>query len=146
MGSPSNMGRGLRGSRSARSQPQRAWDSFLLASCVLETPTRGTGICPEAVSASTEELGMVADTSERAMLETVPSSGPKPRRRGRPRKKSREGEEDCPKAELSARPTLEESVILTNHSELVGTTEKEAGEERGGQKHWVLPSKIPLSN
>jgi len=64
---------------------------------------------------------MVADTSERAMLETVPSSGPKLQRRGRPRKKSWEGEEDYLKAELSALPTLEESIILTNHSKLVRT-------------------------
>jgi hypothetical protein len=92
------------------------------------------------VSASTEELGMVADMFERAMLETVPSSGPKQQRRGRPRKKSREGEEDYPKAELSACPTLEESVILTNHSELVGTTDK------GGRRREGRASKVAATN
>ena len=45
----------------------------MLVSCVLETLTRGTSIYPEVVSTSMEELGMVADMTERAMLETVPS-------------------------------------------------------------------------
>jgi hypothetical protein len=77
-------------------------------------------------------LGVVADTSGRNKLETVPSPGPKPWRRGRPKKKTREGEGDRPKAELSARPTLEESVMPTNHSELVGTTGK-GGRRRKGR-------------
>jgi hypothetical protein len=93
---------------------------------------RGTGIFPEVVSASTMELGMVTYTSKRAMLETVPSPSPKPWRRGRPRKKSKEGEEDFPKVELSARPTLEDSVILTNRSELVWIANK-GGKRREGR-------------
>jgi hypothetical protein len=73
MGSPSNTGRGLRGSRSARSEPQRAWDSFLLASCILETPTGGTGSCLETVSAFSMEIGVEKGMSERGMLGNVPS-------------------------------------------------------------------------
>jgi hypothetical protein len=57
-GIPFNKGRGLRGSRSARSEPQRAWDSFLLASSVLEASTGGTGLCfGEGVDASRWKLG-----------------------------------------------------------------------------------------
>jgi hypothetical protein len=73
MGSPSNTGRGLRGSQSARSEPQRAWDSFLLASCVLETPTGGTGSCLEMVSTFPTEIGVEKGMSERGMLGNVPS-------------------------------------------------------------------------
>jgi hypothetical protein len=82
MGSPSNTGWGLRGIRSARSEPQRAWEYFLLDSHVLETPTRGTGICLETTSTSPVELGVEKGMSKRAM----PSPELKPQRRGRPRK------------------------------------------------------------
>ena len=77
-------------------------------------------------------LGVVADMSRRNMLETVPSPGLKLERRRRPNKKNQEGEGDRSKAELSACPTLEESVILTNHSELVETTDK-GGRRREGR-------------
>lgn len=119
------MGRGLRGSRSARSHPQRTWDSFMWAS-------RGTTIFLEVVSASKDELGVVVDTSGRNMLETAPSPGPKLWRRGRPKKKTWEGEGDRPKDELSGCPTLEESIILTDHLELVGTNDK-GGRRRKGR-------------
>lgn len=81
---------------------------------------------------STHGLGVVADTSGRNKLEIAPSSGPKPWRRGRPKKKTREGEGDHPKAELSACPTLEESVMPTDRSELVGTAGK-GGRRRKGR-------------
>jgi hypothetical protein len=127
MGSPSNMGQGLRGSQSARSEPQRAWDSFLLASRVLETPTGGTGICLEMTSTSPVELGVEKGTSERAMLGTMPSLEPKPWRRGRPRKNTEKREEDHLPAEPSICPTIEGSVMLTNWSEPVGTTGRGGG-------------------
>jgi hypothetical protein len=77
-------------------------------------------------------FGVVIDTSERNKLETVPFPGPKQRRRGRPKKKTQEGEGDYPKAKLSARPTLKDSVMPANHSELVGTTGK-GGRRRKGR-------------
>jgi len=119
------MGRGLRGSWSARSHPQRTWDSFMWAS-------RGIAILLEVVSASKDKLGVVTDTSGRNMLEIAPSPGPKPRRRGMPKKKTREGEGDRPKDELSGCPTLEESIILTNRSDLVGANDK-GGRRRKGR-------------
>jgi hypothetical protein len=81
MGSPSNTGWGLRGSWSARSQPQHTWDSFPWA-------LRGTTICPEAASTSTHRLGVVTDTYRRNKLDISPSSELKPQRRGRPKKKT----------------------------------------------------------
>jgi hypothetical protein len=82
---------------------------------------------------SMEELGMDVDTSKRAMLETITSPGLKPRRRGRPRRKSREGEVDHPKAELSAHLTLKKSLMLTKHSGLVRTARK-GGRRRNGRE------------
>ena len=66
------------------------------------------------------------------MLETAPSPGPKPWRRGRPKKKTREEEGDRPKDELSGCPTLEESIILTDRSEFVRTNDK-GGRRRKGR-------------
>jgi hypothetical protein len=70
--------------------------------------------------------------SGRNKLETAPSPGPKPQRRGRPKKKIWEGEGDHPKDELSVHPTLEESIMPTNCSELVGTAGK-GGRRRKGR-------------
>jgi hypothetical protein len=75
---------------------------------------------------------VVTDTSGRNKLETVPSTGSKRQRRGRPKKKTWEGEGDRPKAKMSARPTLEESIMPTDHSELVGTIGK-GGRRRNGR-------------
>jgi hypothetical protein len=127
MGSPSSMGRGLRGSQSARSHPQRTWDSFLWVS-------RGTTIGPEVASSSRDELGVVADTSGRNTLEVAPSPGPKSRRRGRPKKKIWEGEGDRPKAEPKVRPACEESVMPTDRSQLVETADKGGKRGKGRSK------------
>jgi hypothetical protein len=127
MGSPLNKGWGLRGSRSARSEPQRAWDSFLLASSVPEAPTGGTGLCSEMVSASPVEVGVERSMSERHMLGVMPSQEKTPWRRGRPRKDKGKGEEDCLPAELSVHPATEGSTMLTNWSEPVGTTSRGSG-------------------
>jgi hypothetical protein len=87
----------------------------------------GTGLFLEMVSASPVELGVEKDTSKRCMLGTVPSQEPKPRRRGRPRKDTKKGEEDRLLAELSIRPAIEESVRFTHWSEPVGTTGRGGG-------------------
>jgi hypothetical protein len=65
-------------------------------------------------------------------METTPSPRPKLWRRGRPKKKTWEGEGDHSKAELSARPTLEESVMHTDCSELVENVGK-GGRRRKGR-------------
>jgi hypothetical protein len=78
MGSPFNRGRGLRSSRSARPEPQCAWDSFLLASHVLESPTRGAGLGMEMVSASPVKFGVENDTSNRGMIGTMLPQETKP--------------------------------------------------------------------
>jgi hypothetical protein len=56
MGSPLDMGQGPRGSCSARSEPQHAWDSFGSASCVLESPIGGGSFGLDIVSASSMEI------------------------------------------------------------------------------------------
>jgi len=72
MGSPPNNGWGLRGSRSPRSEPQYAWDSFLLASSVLEASMGGTGIRSERVLASLADVGVERSMLEGNMLEDMP--------------------------------------------------------------------------
>jgi hypothetical protein len=72
MGSPPNKGRGLRGSQSSRSKPQRTWDSFLLAPSVLEASTGGTGFHSYRVSVPLAEVGVERSTPEGGMLETAP--------------------------------------------------------------------------
>jgi hypothetical protein len=52
--------------------------------------------------------------SGRAMLGTVPSLDLKPRGRGRPRKDTEKGEEDCLPTRMNARPSLEDPLMLTN--------------------------------
>jgi hypothetical protein len=127
MGSPSNTRRGLRGSQSARSEPQHAWDSFLLASRALETSAGSTSILLEMVSVSPVELGVERGTSERAMLGTMPSQEPKPWRRGRPRKDTEKREEDHFPVELSICPVVEGSAMLTHWSGPVGTAGRGSG-------------------
>jgi hypothetical protein len=127
MGSPPNMGRGPRGSRSARSEPQRAWDSFWSASHVLESPIGGAGFGSEMVSASSMEIEAEKGASEKGMLVNVPSQEPKPWRRGRPRKDMTKGEETRLSAELSTRPAVEEFVRLPHLSEPVGIIDRGDG-------------------
>jgi hypothetical protein len=93
MGSPPNMGRGPWGSRSARSEPQRAWDSFWSASHVFEIPIGGASFGSEMVSASSMEIEAEKGVSEEGMLVNVPSQELKPWRRGRPRKDTTKWEE-----------------------------------------------------
>jgi hypothetical protein len=127
MGSPPNKGWGLRGSRSARSEPQHAWDSFLLASSVLEASTGGTRFRSERVSVPLVEVGVERSMPEGGMLETTPPQERTPWRRGRPRKDMGKKEEDRPPAELSVHPAAEGSMMLTNWSRPVGTTSKGSG-------------------
>jgi hypothetical protein len=134
MGSPFNRGWGLRSSRSARSEPQRAWDSFLLASHVLESPTRGAGLGMEMVSASPVKLGVKKDTSNRGMMGTVFPQEPKPRGRGRPKKGMKKGEEDRLPAELGIRSVVEEPMRFTHWSVPVGTTGREGRRGKGGER------------
>jgi hypothetical protein len=68
MGSPLNQGQGLRGSQSARSEPQHAWDSFLLASSVLEAWTGGIGFCLERVLVPLVKVWVERSTLEGVML------------------------------------------------------------------------------
>jgi hypothetical protein len=128
MGSPPNKGQGLRGSRNARSEPQRAWDSFLLAPSVLEASTGGTGFHSDRVSVPLAEVGVERSTPEGGMLETTPPQERTPWRRGRPRKDTGKREENFPQAELSIHPTTEGSTMLTYRSGLVGTASKGSGE------------------
>jgi len=79
------------------------------------------------MSASPIEVGVEKYTSKRCMIGTVPSQEPKPRRRGRPRKDTKKGEEDHLLAELSVLPVVEESVRFTHWSEPIGTTDKGDG-------------------
>jgi hypothetical protein len=114
MGSSPNMGWGLRGSRSDRSEPQHAWDSFWSASHVLESPIGGAGFGSEMVSASLAEIEAKKGASEKGMLVNAPSHEKKLQRRGRPRKKLSKGEENCLSVRLSVCPPPEGSTIPTN--------------------------------
>jgi hypothetical protein len=76
MGSPQNMRRGLRGSRSARSEPQHAWDSFLLSSSVSKISKGGPYLCSEMMSAPQEEVEVEKILSEGHRLEATPSQNP----------------------------------------------------------------------
>jgi hypothetical protein len=68
MGSPFNRGWGLRSSRSARPEPQRAWDSFGSSSHVFESPIGGAGFGSEMVSASSMEIEAEKGVSKEGML------------------------------------------------------------------------------
>jgi hypothetical protein len=64
MGSPQNKGRGLRGSRSARFEPQHAWDSFLLALSVSEASKGGSYLCSETMLVPQAEVEVEKITPE----------------------------------------------------------------------------------
>jgi hypothetical protein len=143
-GIPSKHGTGSRGSWSARSEPQRAWDSFWLASHVLESPTGGAGFGLEMVSASSTEIEAEKGASEKGMLVNAPSHEQKLRRRGRPRKKSSKGEENHLSVKLSVCPPLRGLRCLPTGWGWLGLLVEEAGDDR--KKHQVLPSRAQLSN
>jgi hypothetical protein len=108
-------------------EPQRAWDSFLLAPSVFEASTGGTGICSGKVPTPLVEVGVEGSMPEIGMLGAVPPEEWTPRRRGRPRKDMGKREGDRPRAEMSVYPTIEESTVLTNWSRLVETASKGSG-------------------
>jgi hypothetical protein len=126
-GIPFNRGRGLRSSRSARSEPQCAWDSFGSASHVFESPIGGAGFGSEMVSASSTEIEAEKGVSEEGMLVNMSSQEPKPWRRGRPRKDMTKWGETHLLTELSACPTVEEFVELPHLSEPVGIIDRGDG-------------------
>jgi hypothetical protein len=134
MGSPLDMGLGPRGSRSARSEPQHAWDSFGSASHVFESPIGGGGFGSEMVSVSSMEIEAEKGVSEEGTLVNAPSQEPKPWRRGRPRKDTAKREETHLSAELSACPVVEEFVELPHLSELVGIIDRGDGSRKGRGK------------
>ena len=114
MGSPFNSEWGLRSRQSVRPKPQRAWDYFLLASHVLEIPTRGVGIGMEIVSTSPVKLRVKKDTSNRGMMGTIFPQELKPQGRGRPKKGTKKGEEDRLPAEIGIRLVIEEPTRFTH--------------------------------
>jgi hypothetical protein len=127
MGSPLNMGWGPQGSRSARSEPQRAWDSFGSASQVFESPIGGVGFGSEMVFASSTKIKAEKGVSEEGMLVNVPTQELKPRRRGRPRKDTTRWEETHLSAKLSTCPGVEEFVELPHLLEPVGIIDRGDG-------------------
>jgi hypothetical protein len=131
MGSPLDMGRGPRGSRSARCEPQRAWDSFGSASHIFESPIGGGGFGSEMVSASSTEIEAEKGVSEEGTLVNAPSQEPKPWRKGRPRKDTTKREETHLSTELSACPAVEEFVELPRLSEPVGIIDRGDGSRKG---------------
>jgi hypothetical protein len=134
MGSPFNRGRGLRSSRSARPEPQRAWDYFLLASHVPESPTRGAGLGMEMVSSFLMNIGVEEDTSNRVMTGTVFSQESKPWGRGRPKKGTKKGKEDRLPTDLGVRSVIEEPMRFTHWSVPVGTTGRGGRRGKGGER------------
>jgi hypothetical protein len=104
----------LQGSQSAKSEPQCAWEYFLLASSVPEAPIGGTSLCSEMVSTSPTEVGVERSSSERHMLGAAPSQEKTPQRMQRPRKDKGKREEDHLLAELSVHPAAKESMMLSN--------------------------------
>jgi hypothetical protein len=144
MGSPLNKGQGLRGSRNARSEPQCAWDSFLLASSALEASKGGTCLCLETMSASQAEVGVERNVSEGRMLGAVPPQEQTSRRRGRPRKNKERGGEDRLPAEMSAHATAEQFTMHTVWPELVGTTNRGSGRGKGKAKTPISPVGSPI--
>jgi hypothetical protein len=126
MGSPQNTRRGLRGSQSARSEPQHAWDSFLLASSVSEISKGGPYLCSKMMSVPQAEVEVEKISSEGHMLEAMPSQKQTPRRRGRPRKNKEVGGSHI-LTELSAHPTAEEFIMHATWLEPVGTTSRGSG-------------------
>jgi hypothetical protein len=114
MGFPSNKGWGLQGSRCARSEPQLVWDSFLLASSVLEASIGGTIFCLERVSSPLVKVGVERSMLEGGILGVTPSQEWTPWRRGRPRKDTGKRKEDHPSTKLSVHPAVEGYMTLTN--------------------------------
>jgi hypothetical protein len=85
-------------------------------------------------SVSPVELGVEKGTSERATLRTMPSLEPKPWRRVRPRKNKEKMEEDHFLAKPSVCLSIEGPTMLTNWSELVGTTSRGGGRRKRREK------------
>jgi hypothetical protein len=106
----------------------------LLASHVLESPTRGVGLGMEKVSTSPMKLRVQMDTSNRGMTGTMFPQEPKPQGRGRPKKGTKKGEEDRLSAELGVRSVVEELMRFTHWSVPVGTTNSKGRRGKGGER------------
>jgi hypothetical protein len=106
----------------------------LLASHVLESPTRGAGLGMEMVSASPVKLGVKKDMSNRGMTGTVFPQELKPQGRGRPKKGTKKGEEDHLPDELGICSVIEEPMRFTHWSVPVGTTDREGQKGKGGER------------
>jgi hypothetical protein len=95
------------------------------------------------VSAFSMEIGVEKGMFERGMLGSVPSQEQKPWRRGIPRQDTGKGEEDRLLTELSVRPALEGSVMLTNWSDPVGTTGRGSRRQKEREKALSSPVESP---
>jgi hypothetical protein len=127
-----------------RSEPQCAWDSFLLAPSVLEASTRGTDFRLDRVSMPLVEVGVERSTPKGGMLETVLPQERTPWRRGRPSKNMGKREEDYPQFKMSIHPTAEGSTTLTYRSRLMGTASKGSRERKGRAKELDSPVKSSI--
>jgi len=127
-----NKGRGLRGIQNSRSEPQRTWDSFVLAPSVFEASTEGTCICSGKVSVLLAEVGVEGSTSEQGMLGVVPPEESTPRRRGWPKKDTGKGEGIALKLSSMYTRLLRNLQRLLTGRGLWRLPVKEAENERGG--------------
>jgi len=93
MGTPQNTRRGLRGSRSARPEPQNAWDSFLFVAGVLEASKGDSYLHAEMMVSPRADTKVEEAMSKGQNLEFTLPQQQIPWRRGRPKKNKEVGGE-----------------------------------------------------
>jgi hypothetical protein len=74
MGTPQNIRRGTRSSRSTRLEPQNAWDSFLLAAGIPEASKGGSYLCKTMVSHHAEAEVEEVVPEGRTLEATLPTT------------------------------------------------------------------------
>jgi hypothetical protein len=126
MGTPQNSRWGLRGSRSARPEPQNAWDSFLFAAGVPEASKGDSYLRVEMMVSPRAEAEVEEVTPEGLRLEGTLPQQQIPWRRGRPRKNKEVGENQIP-IESCARSVVEEFLMRAIRLEPVETTSRGSG-------------------
>jgi hypothetical protein len=126
MGTPQNIRRGTRSSRSARLEPQSAWDSFLLAVGIPEVSKGGSYLCVEMMISHRAKAEVEEVVLEGRTLEDMPPQQQIPRRRGRPRKNKEAGETQIP-SEPCARSAVEELLMRAIRLEPVEVTSRGSG-------------------
>jgi hypothetical protein len=126
MGTPQNIRKGMRSSRSARPEPQSDWDCSYSQRASPRFQREDSHLRVEMMISHRAKAEVEEVVSEGRTLEDMPPQQQIPQRRGRPRKNKEAGETQVP-SEPCARSVVEELLMHAIRLEPVEGTSQESG-------------------